>query len=66
MKPPHVKITRKSVMVDPFRGRRAKVSHTIERSGFASGGAVKGIGDVKDLWLRGQGSPWSDAHKGKK
>lgn len=40
MKHPHVKITRKAVMVDPFRGRRAKVSHSIERSGFARGGGV--------------------------
>jgi len=44
---------------------RAKVSHTIERSGFASGGAVQGYGDVKDPHRTGKGSPWSSAHKQK-
>jgi len=53
-------------MVDPFRGRRAKVSHTVERSGYAAGGAVKGIGDVKDSHLTGKGSPFSAAHQTKK
>jgi len=50
-------------MVDPYRGRSAKVSHTIERSGYARGGPV---GDVKDSYLTGKGSPWSQAHKPKK
>jgi len=63
MRRPHVKVTRKAVMVDPYRGRSAKVSHTIERSGYARGGPV---GDVKDSYLTGKGSPWSQAHKPKK
>jgi len=66
MKHPYVKVTRKSVMTDPLRGRRAKMSHTIERSGYSAGGAVKPLGDVKDLHLTGKGTPWSDAHDYKK
>jgi len=50
--------------VDPFRRRavRTKVTDTLHR---ASGGAVKGIGDTKDLYLAGKGDPYSPAHYGK-
>lgn len=51
--------------VDPYRRRVAhvKVTDTVHR---ASGGAVKGIGDTKDSYLSGKGSPWSVAHQPKK
>ena len=65
MKKPHAKVQRKTVMVDPVRGRSLRTQHTIERSGYAKGGAV-GYGDTKDSYLRGAGSPWSAAHKVKK
>jgi hypothetical protein len=50
---------------DPYRRHvaRVKVTDTLRR---ASGGAVKGIGDTKDTYLSGKGSPWSLAHSGKK
>jgi hypothetical protein len=51
--------------LDPYRRRvaRVKVTDTLHR---ASGGAVKGIGDVRDGYLTGKASPWSLAHSGKK
>jgi hypothetical protein len=59
--------------VDPYRRRvaRVKVTDTLHR---ASGGAVtqrigsgmKDIGTVRDGYLNGKGSPWSEAHQPKK
>jgi len=66
MKKPHVKISRKVTINDPFRGRSMKASHTVSRSGYARGGGVQGYGDTKDSYLRGAGSPWSMAHKKQK
>jgi len=65
MKKPHVKISHRVTINDPFRGRSVKASHTVSRSGYAHGGPV-GYGDTKDSYLRGAGSPWSAAHKPKK
>ena len=52
--------------VDPYRSRvmRMKVEDKVHSR--ASGGAVKAIGDVKDGYLTGKGTPWSLAHSGKK
>ena len=58
MKQRHIKVTRRSTLVDPYRGRVAKVTHSMEQK-FASGGAVH---DTKDPHLSGKGSPYSDAH----
>ena len=41
MRRPHVKVTRKATMVDPYRGRAVKTFHSVERKGFASGGSVQ-------------------------
>jgi hypothetical protein len=50
---------------DPYARRvvKMKVEDKLHR---ASGGAVKGIGDTKDSYLSGKGSPWSVAHQPKK
>jgi len=52
-------------VTDPDSSRAAKVTTTIKgKYGYSKGGAV-GYGDTKDPYLRGQGSPWSAAHKQK-
>jgi hypothetical protein len=52
--------------VDPYRRRVARMKVTDTVHSRASGGAVKGIGDTKDSYLSGKGSPWSVAHQPKK
>jgi hypothetical protein len=61
MKRPAMKASRRLDVTDPY-GRRTKMSHSIQKT-FASGGR---IGDTKDPYLSGKGSPWSLAHKPKK